>query len=139
MNVMKSCTGCVRLPLQLLLAEGCSLLFALQSSSCPGYVVDGTPSFLRLLHGLTQGSCVQGLLPVVSFGCCICSLCQAVATQETDPVGISMGGYGVAKLLGCSGAMWTALGSTQNLLWEQVLPWPLCWSLLPSLGWGVLP
>lgn len=91
------CTGCVRLPLQPLLAEGCSLQFALS-----GYVVNGTSSFLRLPYGLTQGSCVQGLLPMVSFGCCICCLCQAVAAQERDPVGVSVGGYGVAKLLGCS-------------------------------------
>lgn len=91
------CTGCVRLPLQPLLAEGCSLQFALS-----GYVVNGTSSFLRLPYGLTQGSCVQGLLPMVSFGCCICCLCQAVAAQERDPVGVCVGGYGVAKLLGCS-------------------------------------
>lgn len=94
---MESCTGCVRLPLQPLLAKGCSLQFALS-----GYVVNGTSSFLRLPYGLTQGSCVQGLLPMVSFGCCICCLCQAVAAQERDPVGVCVGGYGVAKLLGCS-------------------------------------
>lgn len=82
--MMESCVDRVRLPLQALLAEGCSLQLALQSSSCPGYVVDGTPSFLRLLRGLTQGSCVLGL-PMVSFGCCICCLCQAVAAQEMDP------------------------------------------------------
>lgn len=39
---------------------------------------------------------------MVSFGCCIFSLCQAVAAQETDSVGVSIGGYGVAKVLGCS-------------------------------------
>lgn len=71
---MESCAGCVRSPLQPSLAEGCSLQFGLQPWPCLGYTVHATPLVWRLLHGLTLGISIPGLLPVISFGCCVCTL-----------------------------------------------------------------
>lgn len=136
---MESCAGCARLPTLPSLAKGCSLQFTLQSSSCPGYAVHASPLFWRLFHGHTLGSSIPGLLPIVSFSHCVCTLCQTVAGQEMDPGGTSAGVYRPAKLLGCSCAMCPVPGSTCILLQEWVLLWSLSWSLPLRLGWGVPP